>query len=128
MALLCVRTGRVTARSGGSRPGQTAASGRAAPRTDAPMHLPDAPEPAAAARRRLRAERRRLQRRLEGGEEGEEEDEDGAPGADEEGDAECDDPTRRMRRSIRAFEAINNVTAPPRLHACAHTEPVRLSS
>jgi hypothetical protein len=76
------------------------------------MHLPDAPEPAAAARRRLRAERRRLQRRLAGGEEGEgeeEEDEDGAPGADEEGDAECDDPTRRMRRSIRNFEAATGV-------------------
>jgi hypothetical protein len=74
------------------------------------MHLPDAPEPAAAARRRLRAERRRLQRRLEGGaEEAEEGDEDGEPGADEEGDAECDDPTRRMRRSIRNFEAATGV-------------------
>jgi hypothetical protein len=87
----------------------------------------------------------------------------------DEEDAECDDPSRRMRRSIRcrnppfgshlytksdrftmtgsgqtnthretlnqkrclfcrAFELINNVTAPPRLHACAHTEPYWLNT
>jgi hypothetical protein len=28
----------------------------------------------------------------------------------------------------RAFELINNVTAPPRLHACAHTEPYWLNT
>ena len=90
------------------------------------MHLPDAPEPAAVTRRRLRAERRRLQRSLEPGgaeEDGKEEEEDGEPGPDEEGDYECDDPTRRMRRSIRNFEASTGVLAPPRLHACAHTHP-----
>ena len=91
------------------------------------MHLPDAPEPAAVTRRRLRAERRRLQRSLEpGGAEEygkEQEEEDGEPGPDEEGDYECDDPTRRMRRSIRNFEASTGVPAPPRLHACAHTHP-----
>ena len=33
---------------------------------------------------------------------------------------DCDDPTRRMRRSILTFEALLGVQAPPRLHACAH--------
>ena len=32
------------------------------------------------------------------------------------------------RAPIRAFELINNVTAPPRLHACAHTEPYWLNT
>ena len=95
--------------------------GLTAPRTDTPMHLPDAPEPVAARKRREREERRR--RRLEAGEDPDDDDDD-----DEEGDAECDDPSRRMRRSIRAFEMINNVTAPPRLHACAHAEPYWLNT
>ena len=33
---------------------------------------------------------------------------------------DCDDPTRRMRRSILTFEALLGVQAPPRLHACVH--------
>eukprot|EP01062_Namystynia_karyoxenos_P030711 TRINITY_DN22891_c0_g1_i1.p1 TRINITY_DN22891_c0_g1~~TRINITY_DN22891_c0_g1_i1.p1 ORF type:complete len:501 (+),score=103.78 TRINITY_DN22891_c0_g1_i1:105-1607(+) len=36
---------------------------------------------------------------------------------------DCDDPTRTMRRSIKYTEAVLGVTAPPRLHRCAHTEP-----
>ena len=36
---------------------------------------------------------------------------------------DCDDPTRRMRRSILAFEKLLGVAAPSRLHACAHAEP-----
>ena len=32
---------------------------------------------------------------------------------------DCDDPTRRMRRSIRTFESLLGVDAPPRLHECA---------
>ena len=36
---------------------------------------------------------------------------------------DCDDPTRRMRRSILAFEKLLGVEAPPRLHECAHAEP-----
>lgn len=36
---------------------------------------------------------------------------------------DCDDTTRRMRRSILAFEKLLGVDAPPRLHACAHTKP-----
>ena len=37
--------------------------------------------------------------------------------------ARRDDPTRRMRRSILAFEKLLGVAAPSRLHACAHAEP-----
>ena len=36
---------------------------------------------------------------------------------------DCDDPTRRMRRSILAFEKLLGVEAPSRLHACAHAQP-----
>ena len=36
---------------------------------------------------------------------------------------DCDDPTRRMRRSIETFEHHLNETAPPRLHDCAATKP-----
>lgn len=36
---------------------------------------------------------------------------------------DCDDPTRTMRRGIKYWETVNGVTAPPRLHECAHTEP-----
>ncbi len=32
---------------------------------------------------------------------------------------DCDDPTRRMRRSIRSFEESLGVTAPERLHQCS---------
>ena len=32
---------------------------------------------------------------------------------------DCDDPTRRMRRSIRSFEALLGQHAPERLHRCA---------
>ena len=37
---------------------------------------------------------------------------------------DCDDPTRRMRRSIRGFEAALSTRAPARLHACAAAEPL----
>ena len=109
------------------------------PRTDTPYHLPDAPEPTAARIRRERSERRSKRRLVAadvlgldssreyfdamGYTEDDLDDDD-----DEQEDAECDDPSRRMRRSIRAFELINNVTAPPRLHACAHTEPYWLNT
>ena len=59
-----------------------------APRTDAPMHIPDAPPPTP------------------------------RPGPAPWG-TDCDDPTRRMRRSIRTFEGLLGVDAPPRLHECA---------
>ena len=115
--------------------------GMTEPRTDTPYHLPDAPEPAAARKRRERIERR-SKRRLAAGEVlglvdspremwdamgYTDEDLDDDDDSDDD-DAECDDPSRRMRRSIRAFELINNVTAPPRLHACAHTEPYWLNT
>lgn len=64
----------------------------AEPRTDAPLHLPDAPLPTP------------------------------RPG-DRPWGTDCDDPTRRMRRSILAFEKLLGVDAPTRLHSCAHTEP-----
>ena len=34
---------------------------------------------------------------------------------------------RRMRRSMQSFEQIIGVLAPPRLHACAYTEPYWLN-
>ena len=60
----------------------------AAPRTDTPVHLPDAPAPTP------------------------------RPGGHPWG-TDCDDPTRRMRRSIASFEHLLEVAAPPRLHECA---------
>ena len=65
----------------------------ATPRTDTPMHLPDAPPPTA-----------RHGKHPYG--------------------TDCDDPSRRMRRSITAFEAELGVSAPPRLHACAAASPL----
>ena len=59
-----------------------------APRTDAPMHLPEAPPPTA-----------RHGTRPYG--------------------TDCDDPTRRMRRSITALESDLGVRAPEHLRACA---------
>jgi len=67
------------------------------PRSDCPLHLPDAPPPTADI------------------------------SSDFPWGTDCDDPSRRMRRSIKLFEDINNVTAPPRLHSCAHTEPYWLN-
>ena len=64
------------------------------PRTDAPLHLNDAPPPAGI-----------------------------WPDQDDDDDDDCDQPRRRMKRSILLFEHIHNVTAPPRLHTCAHTHP-----
>jgi phospholipase C len=60
-----------------------------APRTDTPAHLPEAPPPSADMRTKH------------------------PWGTD------CDDPTRRMRRTIRDFEALLGKPAPARLHACA---------
>ena len=37
---------------------------------------------------------------------------------------DCDDPTRRMRRSIASFEHLLEVAAPPRLHDCAARAPL----
>jgi len=37
---------------------------------------------------------------------------------------DCDDPSRRMRRSLSFFEAELNVRAPERLHACAEATPL----
>lgn len=68
------------------------------PRQDCPLHLPDAPPPSADTT------------------------------SDFPWGTDCDDPTRRMRRSMKLFEHINNVTAPPRLHSCAHTEPYWLNT
>mmetsp|Transcript_25085 Transcript_25085/g.77347 ORF Transcript_25085/g.77347 Transcript_25085/m.77347 type:complete len:514 (-) Transcript_25085:70-1611(-) len=62
------------------------------PRTDAPMHLPDAPAPIP------------------------------RPGGHPWG-TDCDDPTRRMRRSIETFESLLGEDAPSRLHACAAAKP-----
>jgi len=67
------------------------------PRDDCPLHLPHAPPPGA-----------NINRTFPWG-------------------TDCDEPTRRMRRSIKLFEHINNVTAPPRLHSCAHNEPYWLN-
>ena len=58
------------------------------PRTDAPMHLPEAPPPTA------------------------------RHGSHPYG-TDCDDPARRMRRSVSSFEAALGGRAPERLHACA---------
>ena len=63
------------------------------PRGDAPMPLPDAPEPSP------------------------------ARGPHPWG-GDCDDPTRRMRRSISELESLLGAEAPPRLHACANRAPV----
>jgi phospholipase C len=60
-----------------------------APRSDAPMHLPPAPTPGRG----------------------------GTPTSP--WGTDCDDPTRRMRRSLAHFEAVLGEEAPPRLHACA---------
>lgn len=65
----------------------------AAPRTDTPDHLPDAPAPTP------------------------------RPGGHPWG-TDCDDPTRRMRRSIASFEHLLEVAAPPRLHECAASSPL----
>ena len=40
---------------------------------------------------------------------------------------DCDDPSRRMRRSISAFEIALGVRAPERLHACAEAQRLKLS-
>ena len=64
-----------------------------APRSDTPMHLPDAPPP---------TPRHGLH----------------PYGTD------CDDPSRRMRRSLSFFETELNVCAPERLHACAEASPL----
>lgn len=37
---------------------------------------------------------------------------------------DCDDPTRRMRRSIASFEHLLELEAPPRLHECAARSPL----
>ena len=36
---------------------------------------------------------------------------------------DCDDPTRRMRRSIETFEYLLGEEAPQRLHDCAANKP-----
>ena len=59
-----------------------------APRTDAPMHLPEVPPPTA------------------------------RHGSHPYG-TDCDDPARRMRRSVSSFEEALGGRAPERLHACA---------
>ena len=66
------------------------------PRTDTPMHAPDAPPPTS----------RHGQHPY---------------GTD------CDDPSRRMRRSISAFESALGVRAPERLHECAEAQRLKLS-
>ena len=37
---------------------------------------------------------------------------------------DCDDPTRRMRRSIATFESLLELSAPDRLHRCALAAPL----